>query len=172
MSDIKDAGGISSSLPIPLEDEGPEFWLNHLENWKKSGSTQAAYCRRHNLKYITFRRWKRQLSTYPSKSSIKLVEVRRDLSLNAKSPSPGPFGPFGPGSIAGSNYANTSPGHAEIKVVRNASGIRFWCGEFCIEIDVPFSSESLCQLIRTLRTLQGLQVTNPNAVNTKDRGSK
>lgn len=165
---IKKALSQPGNLRVALgDDEDPDYWQSHLEGWRKSGLSQAKYCRHHNLKYINFRKWKEQLSTYPTSSSIKLVEVRRDFNLKPGS---------GVGEDSNNNYNNynnyndSSPSGINMMGggVRNPSGIRFWYGEFCIEVDVEFSSESLSQLIgtlrplRQLRALQGLQVTNPN----------
>lgn len=74
---------INSSLPLPYEDDGTDYWQGHLDSWVQSGLSQAAYCRRHDLEYGRFRKWKERLSTYPKHSSIKLVEVKRDFSFNA-----------------------------------------------------------------------------------------
>ncbi len=35
------------------------FWEAHVEAWRDSGETQAAYCRRLGLSAITFSGWKR-----------------------------------------------------------------------------------------------------------------
>jgi hypothetical protein len=147
---LKKALSQPGNFPVALDDEeGPGYWQSHLDSWARSGLSQAAYCRNHNLDYGRFRKWKERLSTYPSAStSIKLVEVKRDFTLNssAGSYSSGPsFGPGGPG-INGSNGSTQYP-------IRTggSSGIRFWCGEFCIEVDVKFSSDTLRQLVRTLQ---------------------
>lgn len=162
---------INSSLPLPYEDDGTDYWQGHLDSWVQSGLSQAAYCRRHDLDYGRFRKWKERLSTYPKHSSIKLVEVKRDFSFNA-SPQfqPAFFGPWCSGDRDHSHGAKIPP---EINRVGDrqpssvSSGIRFWCGPFCIEIDVGFSSESLSQLIGTLQNirlqdLQGSPITNRN----------
>ena len=172
MSEAKKAG-INTSLPLPYEDDGTDYWQGHLDSWVQSGLSQAAYCRRHDLDYGRFRKWKERLSTYPKHSSIKLVEVKRDFSFNAspqfqfQSPF---FGPWCSGDRDHSPGAKIPP---EINRVGDrqpssvSSGIRFWCGPFCIEIDVGFSSESLSQLIGTLQNiglqdLQGSPITNRN----------
>lgn len=176
MSDFNKAG-TNSSLPVPYEDDGTDYWQDHMEGWRQSGLSQAAYCRRHNLKYVNFRKWKERLSTYPAKSSLKLVEVRRDIPLNFNSPYSQSFGSVGSAGYCSppSNPNTISSGVKVGSPVGNGqphSGIRFWCGEFCIEVDIGFSCESLSQLIQTL---QGLQNTNPNpnsnAVDAVDDGS-
>ncbi len=37
------------------------FWQAHVEAWRDSGETQAAYCRRLGLSAVTFSGWKRRL---------------------------------------------------------------------------------------------------------------
>jgi hypothetical protein len=151
---LKKALSQPGNFPVALDDEGPEYWQSHLDNWDRSGLSQAAYCRNHDLDYNRFRKWKERLGTYPSAStSIKLVEVKRDFTLNrsAGSYSSGP--PFGPGINGSSGDYRTryrTPG-ANVIGTGGCSGIRFWCGEFCIEVDVKFSSDTLLQLVRTLQ---------------------
>jgi hypothetical protein len=166
MNEVKKEGGINSSLPAPYEDDGTDYWQGHLEGWHKSGLSQAAYCRSHNLKYVNFRKWKERLSTYPVGSSLKLVELRRDFPLNVNAPSYSQnFGSVGSAGYC-SQSSRTIPTRPRTVVnggslVGNRqahSGIRFWCGEFCIEVEVEFCSKSLSQLIQTL---QGLQNMNP-----------
>ncbi len=162
---------INSSLPLPYEDDGTDYWQGHLDSWVQSGLSQAAYCRRHDLDYGRFRKWKERLSTYPKHSSIKLVEVKRDFAFNSSTQFQSPiFGSWCSGDHSYHSCGTNIP--PEINRVGNrqlssvSSGIRVWFGSFCIEIDVGFSSESLSQLIGTLQSLQGLQgspITNSNS---------
>ena len=39
------------------------YWQQHLDRWARSGLSQAAFCRRHGLKAVTFGWWKRRLPT-------------------------------------------------------------------------------------------------------------
>lgn len=115
-----------------------DYWRKHLENWRQSGLSQQEYCREHNVGYSTFCRWKKRLGNAVSGCASHLVEVGsfdRDALSDALS-----VNPFG------------SPVNKTV----NSSAIRFWCGDFCIEIGADFSSETLCHLIRTLRMEQGL----------------
>ncbi len=41
--------------------ERAKYWQRMLAAWKKSGLTQAEFCRRRGLKAVTFAWWKRQL---------------------------------------------------------------------------------------------------------------
>lgn len=151
---VKKALSQPCNLPVALDDEeAAECWQNHLDNWARSGLSQASYCRNNDLDYNRFRRWKERLSTYPSTStSIKLVEVKRGFNLNRNSgffSSVPPFGHGGPG-IHGSSGKTKYPAPNE-EGYGGYSGIRFWCGEFCIEVDVKFSSGTLHQLVQTLQ---------------------
>ena len=150
---LKKALSQPGNFPVALDDEeGPEYWQSHLGNWARSGLSQAAYCRNHDLDYNRFRKWKERLSTYPSAStSIKLVEVKRDFTLNSSAGSYSSGPSFGSGINGSSGSAQyRTPGSNGIGTGGN-SGIRFWCGEFCIEVDVKFSSDTLRQLVRTLQ---------------------
>ena len=149
----------SSSLPISYrgsstEESEPEYWKNHLQQWRQSGLNQAEYCRRHNLKYSRFYKWKDRLCNYyppdswdgkTNGNSIKLVEVKRDFTLNMKTPS------FGNGRACGPGGAYSIPSPPSSGAGSSSSGIRFWCGPFCVEIDVHFSPETLSTLIRMLQ---------------------
>jgi hypothetical protein len=148
---MKKALSMPGNFPAAFDDEeGPEYWQHHIDSWIRSGVSQAAYCREHDLDYNRFRKWKERLSTYPSaNTSIKLVEVKRDFTLNSNSDSHAPSSSFGsgvnsPGGIGGYTGMNQMS-------TGGSSGIRFWCGEFCVALDVKFSSDCLRQLIRTLQ---------------------
>ena len=120
---------------VDEDEDEVSYWRGELEKWRESGLKQVDYCREHNLDYNVFRRWKRKLynNSYDSDSSITLVQVGGDLNFKS------PFGPFSP-SVGSSSSLRSS-------------GIRFWLGEFCIEVEEKFSSSSLAQLIRTLRSV-------------------
>jgi hypothetical protein len=149
----------SSSLPISYrgsstEESEPDYWKNHLQQWRQSGLNQAEYCRRHNLKYSRFYKWKDRLCNYyppdswdgkTKATSIKLVELKRDFTLNMKTPSVENGRACGPGGAYSIPYPPSSGAGSK------PSGIRFWCGAFCVEIDVHFSPETLSTLIRMLQ---------------------
>lgn len=48
-------------------------WAIHIDTWKKSGLTQAAYCNKHDLKPHQFWYWNRRLKTdnKPKKKSSR-----------------------------------------------------------------------------------------------------
>jgi transposase len=51
------------------------FWLAHLAAWEKSGSTQTAYCREHNLSRDAFGWWRRKFRERPAAELPVLVQV-------------------------------------------------------------------------------------------------
>ena len=129
------------SLPdLPTRGAGRGIWQKHLDAWRQSGLQQIEYCRRQNLSYNKFRKWKERLSN-SSGTSIKLVEVKNtphDFNFHDSSTS------FHSGSYPGYTPGNVPHG------VRNKSGVGFWCGEFFIEVDENFSSVCLSQLLHLL----------------------
>ena len=48
-----------------------EYWLKHVEEWKRSGLGQVEYCRKTGAKYERFKWWIRRL-----KKSDKFLPVR------------------------------------------------------------------------------------------------
>lgn len=72
-----------SSIGIDGKNGRTGFWRKHVDGWIRKGSTQAEYCRRHNLKLPAFGYWKRRLSQ--ESSPAEFVEVRLKEA-------PGPFG--------------------------------------------------------------------------------
>lgn len=48
------------SEPRPRQRTCAERWREHVQSWRTSGLSQAAYCRRHKLHPITFNHWKRK----------------------------------------------------------------------------------------------------------------
>jgi hypothetical protein len=53
-----------------------EFWTRHVGQWRASGLTQAAYCRRHRLLKGTLGYWASVLKK-PTRSKRQMVEVGR-----------------------------------------------------------------------------------------------
>jgi len=50
------------------------FWENRVEQWLKSGLSQAAYCRRHQLKPHQFYYWRRRVQALQDQVSFLPVE--------------------------------------------------------------------------------------------------
>lgn len=142
----------SSSLAVPggsnsTSDELSEldYWEGHLQSCVESGLSQKDYCARHGLNASSFSRWKSRFKRLPSgKSSIKLVEVKSSFCLNSDASSPSG------GFVGIDSRGFSSPGGGFV-----GGGLRFWCGEFCIEVGASFSSACLSQLIETLQKVNG-----------------
>ena len=60
--------------------ERARFWQRHLDRWERSGVSQAAFCRRHGLKAVTFGWWKRKLATARTLVRRGGVDARRASS--------------------------------------------------------------------------------------------
>ncbi len=65
-------------------EEKARYWRDRLAAWKRSGESQAEFCRLHNLRTHRFTYWKRRI-TEEGNESLDLVEVPR-----AMVPSPEP----------------------------------------------------------------------------------
>ena len=51
-----------------------DFWQRHLTDWRTSGLSQAAYCRRHGLDVKRWTYWRRTFKqTLPSGASVPAV---------------------------------------------------------------------------------------------------
>jgi len=112
-----------------MQRQKREFWRRHIEQWRRSGSTQAEYCRRHKLSTKSFTYWKGrhrepdklEMST-GQKEPVRFVavEVRAESELAADNP----------------------PG-----LVLHRDGYR-------IEIREGFNPGALGEVLRTIRGLQ------------------
>jgi len=54
-------------------DKRRVFWQVHLDAWRDTGLTQAAYCRKNNLRANQFTYWKKQISQ--PDLPVKFVQV-------------------------------------------------------------------------------------------------
>lgn len=107
------------------EEEDAVYWRNHVSACGSSGLSQSEYCREHNLNYNRFRDRKRKYCGEESGnkvSSLTLVQVGGEFNVK---------------SVGGG--------------LGSGSGIRFWLGDLCIEVDEGFSSGCLSELVETLR---------------------
>jgi len=56
-------------------EEKREYWLSHIENWGKSGLSQAEYCREQDLIYSRFIYWKALWKKAPKAPAFVPVPV-------------------------------------------------------------------------------------------------
>ena len=62
--------------------ERRRFWENHIEHWRISGLSQAAYCRRNQIKAHRFYYWRRRLSASQDEISFLPVALSSSLAQN------------------------------------------------------------------------------------------
>jgi len=56
-------------------------WKAHIERWKDSGQTQAAYCRQHGLKPHQFTYWKKRFVQTNTDISFVPLDLSRNLPV-------------------------------------------------------------------------------------------
>ena len=99
------------------------FWRQHIEQWKRSGLQQLAYCRQHGLKLHCFIYWRKKYRpTAPA--PVSLVEVQ--------------LPPATTGAIA-------AAGHRPLRLVVS--------GSHCVEVERDFDPVALRQLLHVLERL-------------------
>ena len=57
---------ISNEVENRDNQDKQQFWQDHVEAWKQSGTSQAEYCRRHDLSIKVFGYWKRKMCRKPA----------------------------------------------------------------------------------------------------------
>lgn len=58
-----------------------DYWLNHYQQFKAAGITQREYCRKNDLGYWTFNKWKREFDQKDSSTSLQPLPIKYNLSL-------------------------------------------------------------------------------------------
>jgi hypothetical protein len=58
------------------KDSTREFWKNHYQTFKSQGITQREYCRKNELGYWTFNKWKRQFDNENKSTSLQQLPVK------------------------------------------------------------------------------------------------
>ena len=106
-------------------NERRAFWRGHIEQWRRSEQSQAAYCRKHNLTPHRFRYWKQYL-TPPAPTA---------------EPSPVPTNPLLPIQVM--------PNPERPSGADNGITIRLPTG-IGIELSSRFDPETLRSVVRTL----------------------
>ncbi|MBT4288441.1 MAG: hypothetical protein HOD92_14025 [Deltaproteobacteria bacterium] len=96
------------------------LWKHHIESWKNSSLSQAAYCRQHNLKVYDFQYWKKRFKpTQETAHPSKLLPVTL-----------------------------TSPDKSE--PVLGSSGISLLINRYNVQLGIEFNSSTLSKLIDML----------------------
>jgi hypothetical protein len=52
------------------------YWKQHIDSWQETGLTQAAYCRRHNLKHHQLVYWKKRFLR--TETDVTFVPLKPD----------------------------------------------------------------------------------------------
>lgn len=103
-------------------------WRNHIEAWKRSNQSAAAYCRTHQLRYEAFQRWhtrfKLQNEPESAQGFVRVIEDNQSIAIQHYHPA----------------MTSTSPSSIEIEI----SG--------SVRIKLPaLAISDLVTLIRSLR---------------------
>ena len=61
---------------------GKDYWQGHVQRCIESGSTQAAYCRQHDLVVHQFGYWHRKLASQPTASWLPVVLAQSAVSAS------------------------------------------------------------------------------------------
>jgi len=70
----------------PTRADKSSYWQAQVSSWRRSGLSQAQFCRDHNLKIREFGYWKRKFSR--SSSAVSFVPLR----VKSQSVAPSPLG--------------------------------------------------------------------------------
>jgi transposase len=106
-------------------------WPEQIESWKKSGLSQAAYCRQSKISYSSFLYWRRKSEDNSSPSSeISFVQLENPISDNT----------FSIGNSLDSSLATSS-------------GILILIDPLSVTVGTNFSPATLAQVIRIFRSL-------------------
>jgi transposase len=124
MNDIESSTS-TSNIPASIN------WPEQIESWKKSGLSQAAYCRQSKISYSAFLYWRRKYEDNESPSS--------DISF-VRLESPVPDNSF-------------SIGNGEDSLLEPSSGIRIFIEPLSISVGTNFSPGTLAQVIQILRRI-------------------
>jgi hypothetical protein len=65
---------VPQALPVDDADR-VSFWTQHLQDWQRSGLSQAAYVRQHQLPLARFGYWKRKLDSDATRTGFVRVTV-------------------------------------------------------------------------------------------------
>jgi hypothetical protein len=122
MSDIQ---SFPSNIPSSIN------WPEQIESWKKSGLSQASYCRQSKISYSAFLYWRRKYENNSSPSSeISFVQLENPVRDNSF-------------SIGNSFNSSLTP----------SSGILILVDPLSVSVGTNFSPATLAQVIRVLRSL-------------------
>jgi uncharacterized Fe-S cluster-containing radical SAM superfamily enzyme len=103
-----------------------QFYQRHIEAWKKSKMTRTKYCKESGLSYRNFRYWLEKLQETGKRKPLSVIKLSDHFDLHSLYRIP------------------PSPGRGLITL---------WIGEYRIEVCPGFCTETLSQLVCTLKVL-------------------
>ena len=121
--------------------ERARYWQRHLDRWGRSGLSQAAYCRRHGIKAVTFGWWKRKLGAAVASSQERERSDKRSSSRKRASSRTGVNGRPDAKFV---EVAMISPGMAAYEVVLS--------GGLVIRVPEDFDPDKVSQLLAAVNT--------------------
>lgn len=80
-------------MQVKTESHAPseskkEFWQDHIQQWKKSGLSQQAYCAQQGIRYTTFGYWRKRLESGEAKhkqfAPVEVRQAQQDSTLSVK----------------------------------------------------------------------------------------
>ena len=110
--------------------ERARYWQRHLDRWERSGLSQAAFCRRHGLKAVTFAWWKRKLATGRTHTRRRDTDAGRASSIARRTEFV--------------EVAMTSPGMAAYEVVLSRGLV--------LRLPADFDPDKVSQLVAAVST--------------------
>ena len=123
--------------------ERTRYWQRHLDRWERSGLSQAAFCRRHGLKAVTFGWWKRRLATGRPHIRRRGADPGRVSSVPRRTD----FVEVALTSPGMAEAAMTSAGLAAYEVVRSRGVV--------LRLPADFDPERVSQLIAVVESATG-----------------
>lgn len=88
------------------------FWQTHLDQWRTSGLTQEAYCRRHDLSYSSFARNRNRISRERKAGNVA------DVSFIPVTIKPEPMAAM---AVAPDTSVRASPASIEVRLANGRS---------------------------------------------------
>jgi hypothetical protein len=124
---MNDIQSFPSTSDIPASINWPE----QIKSWKKSGLSQAAYCRQSRISYSAFLYWRRKYEDNESPSSdISFVRLESSVPDNS-----------------------FSIGNRVDPLLEPSSGILIFIDPLSVSIGTNFSPATLAQVLRVLRRI-------------------
>ena len=105
-----------------------QFWIKHVERWKNSNLSKAAYCERHSLNIGNFYNWSRPERSVSDKADQRehLRPEGESLAMKPVSFVPVTVMPVEHGSDTCVVYVKRAATHVQLPADLNAEQIQHW----------------------------------------------